>query len=206
MRIGFLLTGLSILLYQLIGIVEYDVSLISISLGLISFGIAFHSCILALDSDKKIEIIANSTFMEIYEELQDIFLEIQPMFYHTKKTMREKELLRNFIWKYKNCIMRARVLKMYANRNNQINVILPFKSLLEYFPYYKDILNNSNVEIMLRIYINAIEFDIDESDKKILDHLIQENIIGYDSNISIIDRVINKIEWLKHHSLDKFEF
>lgn len=175
-KIGFFSLAVIIIILQFLNFPSTDLGILSIGIGLLSIGIAAHSCELAMDSDEKMKLIASSTFMEIYEHIQRDFLELQDRLY-SNTSIAKNQKIRNFIWNYQNGLKRALILKEYANFDDQNNMILPLKTLLERLPLYKHELDNSVVEVILKLYLLSNEFKKDPSVESELNKLIQNNFI-----------------------------
>jgi hypothetical protein len=168
----------------------------SLSLAIIALGYA-------LDSDKKMNAVANANFMEIYENIQNDFLNIKPKISSSKPS---NNLLRTtFIWKYRNSLMRANTLKDFADEINQLNLVLPLQSILEYMPWDKNILTNKDVEDLLDCYLSTRELKFDNKIKESLEKLIEQYIVKRKENEDIVQCVEKKIEDLSKKPNDVFK-
>ena len=168
-----------------------------------ALGIAVYSVYLAIRSDKKMKAIANSIFMEIYEDVQDGFLRVQPLLQNNNP--RDNNLKRTFIWKYRHCLMRAKELKEYASEENQLNLVLCLGSVIELNPWNKKILNNSDIEFLLDIYLTSREFKQDEKTKDKLKKLVEKYIIKKKNNEDLITCIARTIKKLKKTPNKQFE-
>ena len=161
--------------------------LISIDFGFISIGIAFYAIGLSRDSDEKMKAIANANFMEIYEDIQDIFLKLIPI--KSDDNLVDNDIRGTFIWKYRNSIMRANSLKDFADERNQLNLVLPLKSFLEKMPWNKNILTNEDIDNILDCYLFIREFKFDKETKDLLEKLIENHMVKRRENEDIVQGI-----------------
>lgn len=203
--ITFILTGLVILIIALIiGFSEsylgqeiyFGTNLLFLGIGVFSLGIAFLSIKMADESDKKMTAIANSHFIEIYEEIQNITLkEILPNI--TEDSQEANNLRGAYVWKYNHSLERAILLKEWADESQRTNLVLPFGTLLKRIPWDKQMIENKDIKDLLDGYLLIRELDIPNNLVEEIEGLLKSTIVKQkkDENlVGCIKRTQNKLE------------
>ena len=183
----FILTGV---LFNIVNLIDAARWLASIGIAFISIGIACRSVMVSNQSDEKMKSIANATFMEIVDNLQDRFLEI-------KDNLTDYDTRKNYIWKWRTSIIRAFELRKWVDPEGQDIMIWAFISLIEKVPWKNNNgITNLEVKQLLGTWAWIWLFHMKSDTKSKLRNLLETHIdkLGEKEDIdSYVDRITEKI-------------
>jgi len=154
------LTGLALIIVGAVRgyLITTDFQILSIPLSLgialLSIGIAMHSCKISEESknianetDRKIELFLNSTFMEISGYLDNM----------TKQSILniDDSRVRIFsLWSWGNSLLRAEKLKKWVpNQNERDSIVSSFIHYIDFLPWGKNIIKNYEVIILINSFL-----------------------------------------------------
>ena len=137
---------------------EYTVAFFFVTLGFAIFtiGLSFKAIYISKESDEKMKAIANADFIELIEKIWD---------YSDECSIKENDDVqsyhsRNNILKWRINIKRANVLKKWADVDKQKALGIALEKLLKEFPWKSNLLTNKDIEHMMDICKDIVEFEM----------------------------------------------
>lgn len=197
----FMILGESYIIPQLVEAAKF---VGTFGLGIFALGIAAHSMIISIESDKKraaqieesdkkIQAISNAYFIELIDNFRD---------YSLGCSMKEdddsdKYHERNDFYKWRTDLKKTMEFKQWANSDQQTALTHLFIFIFENLPWDKEILTNYDVRHFLGMCGRIIEFEMINDDKDKFDQLLSVHIgkrQGGEEYIPFINRKITELK------------
>lgn len=175
-------------------VISFIALIVSVGLGVISIGIAFLSIGFSHESDKRMKSIANATFMEIGDNLQNRFLEIQG-------NLTDLKTRKSHIWQWRTNIARLIELVKWIKPDYQDRITWSFKSFLEELPWHS--IQNREVLELLFACTGIWLLNMGEQSRNELKRLLESHIGKFEEDEDIdtyVQRIEKKISFKDEYS------
>ncbi|GAJ08488.1 unnamed protein product, partial [marine sediment metagenome] len=177
------------LLNIFLGFQSTGLGFISLGFAVLALFLVFEARTIADESDKKMEIISNSSFLEIVSHLQD----------NTKLNLNNLsniQIRTSLLLQWRHGLVRLTKLKKWASPSERDNAAFPFITLMESYPWNRNIVKNFEINWIIPIYKNIRKLDPSQEHLNKLMELFKDNVAysvdEMDFN-EMIDRVQNVI-------------